>query len=310
MKQVAGTKVAIGPSRFAVGDGTPLEILRSEGCEVIPNPQGRKLSKDEIMELLSSGAEGLIAGLEPLDRDVLRRSRLAVVSRCGSGLDNVDLEAAKALDIQVFSTPEGPTQAVAELTLAAMLSLLRRLPHMNDAMHDGRWVKEIGNDLAGKTVAIVGYGRIGRRLRRLLAPFDVRVLAVDPALAEADPTVTVLSLDAALQQADIITLHCSGDACVIGRRELGLVKHGAYLLNAARGALVAEPALIEALEEGSIAGAWLDAFDSEPYDGHLSRFPQVLLTPHVGSYTSECRRQMETQAVHNLVTGLRQRTER
>ena len=301
------TKILIGPSMFAAEDPTPLQRLVQAGCEIVANPFKRKLTKDELLGLLDEKTAGLVAGLEPLDREVLERSKLRVISRCGSGISNVDLVAAQELGIAVCSTPDAPTAAVAELTLGAMLSLLRMIPEMDRELHQGRWSKKIGGQLEGKTIAIIGMGRIGRHLASLLIPFNVTLLGVDPFLLEPLPSpraISLVPLATALGQADILSLHCSGEGCVLGPTELSAVKPGAFLLNAARGGLIDEGALIGALEAGRVAGAWLDTFEREPYTGPLTRFPQVILTPHVGSYTRECRRRMELEAVENLLSAL------
>lgn len=282
----------------------PIDRLIENGCEVIENPFKRKLAKEELTKLLEGGVSGLIAGLEPLDREVLQKSRLKVISRCGSGLSNVDLDAARELGIEVCATPSGPTAAVAELTLGAILSLLRMIPLMDRDLHEGRWAKRIGVQLGGKTVVVVGYGLIGRRVAALLVSFGARVLAVDPHLTTGEVDVPLVTLDQALPQADVLCLHCSGDGRILGARELDRLKPGAYVLNAARGGLIEEAALLEGLRVGRIAGAWLDTFECEPYDGPLAACPNVLLTPHVGSYTRECRARMEVEAVENLISAL------
>lgn len=306
MKSLHGEKILIGPSTFAALDMTPMERLVKTGCEVIDNPFKRKLTKTELLDLLSGGVSGLIAGLEPLDREVLEESNLKVISRCGSGLSNVDLDAADELGIKVCFTPEGPTQAVAELALGAMLSLIRMIPQMNQELHEARWTKKIGMQLKGKTVLIIGFGRIGRRVASLLAPFEPKILVVDPHIKHPVDDVSVMPLKPALQRADIITIHSSGETCILGEGEFSHMKPGAFLLNAARGGLIDENALMAALETDQVAGAWIDTFEKEPYDGPLSEYPQVILTPHVGSYTRECRVQMETEAVENLITVLRE----
>lgn len=304
MKSLAGEKVLIGPSSFAALDKKPLDKLLKSGCEVIDNPFKRKLTKAELLDLLSGGVTGLIAGLEPLDREVLEKCNLKVISRCGSGLANVDLEAANKLGIKVCSTPDGPTGAVAELTLGAMLSLIRMIPQMNEDLHEGRWTKRIGMQLEGKTVLIIGFGRIGRRMTSLLFPFKTEILVVDPHLDSPAENVSVTTLEEALPKADIISIHASGKTCILGDKEFSCVKPGAFLLNAARGDLINEEALIEALEEDRIAGAWIDTFEQEPYFGPLCKYPQVILTPHVGSYTHDCRLRMEIEAVENLIKAL------
>lgn len=304
MTRLTGTKVLIGPSSFGETDPMPIDRLIENGCEVIENPFKRKLAKEELTKLLEGGVSGLIAGLEPLDREVLQKSRLKVISRCGSGLSNVDLDAARELGIEVCATPSGPTAAVAELTLGAILSLLRMIPLMDRDLHEGRWAKRIGVQLGGKTVVVVGYGLIGRRVAALLVSFGARVLAVDPHLTTGEVDVPLVTLDQALPQADVLCLHCSGDGRILGARELDRLKPGAYVLNAARGGLIEEAALLEGLRVGRIAGAWLDTFEYEPYDGPLAACPNVLLTPHVGSYTRECRARMEVEAVENLISAL------
>lgn len=290
-------KVLIGPSTFASGDPTPMEMLRAARVDIVPNPVGRKLTANELGELLP-GVDGIIAGLEPLTRDVLQRSDLKVISRCGAGLSNVDVDAAREFGMKVFSTPDAPTNAVAEVTVGAMLSVLRGLPRMDADLHAGRWSKRIGVQIEGKTVVIVGYGRIGRRVAELLRPFGARILAVDPLFDGA------VSLDEALPQADLITFHASGENEILGEREMAMLKRGAFVFNAARGGLINEKMLAQAMESGAVAGGWIDTFTAEPYDGPLTKYPQLMLTPHIGSASAECRLRMESEAVENLLRGL------
>ena len=296
-------KVLLGPSSFASMDAAPMEYLQKTGCEIVDNPFKRKLTKEELLDLLGNGITGIIAGLEPLDREVMKESGLKVISRCGSGMSNIDISAAEELGIKVFSTPDGPTSAVAELTLGAMLSMLRLIPEMNTHLHDGKWEKRIGFQLEGKTVAIIGFGKIGQRVASLLTSFKTHILAVDPHIDSVPDGIKHVSLEDALRQADILTIHCSGENCIIGESELNIMKKGAFLLNASRGGLVDEDALVKVLDSGQLAGAWLDTFNREPYNGPLCGYPNVILTPHVGSYTKECRYNMEMESVKNLITG-------
>ena len=300
-----GRRVLIATSSFAAMDDTPLRLLEAAGLAAVPNPHRRKLTRSELLELLAEDVVGLLAGLEELDREVLACSHLKVVSRVGSGMSNVDVTAAGELGIAVCSTPDAPVTAVAELTVGAMLAMVRQLPQMSQALHEGVWDKRIGGQLEGKTVAIVGFGRIGRRVGELLTPFRVRLLAVDPYLDGSEVVgVPLLPLEAALPLADIITLHVGGEECLLDEPAFGLMKDGVFVLNAARGGLIDEEALVRALDSGKVAGAWLDTFTDEPYAGPLRAYPNVLLTPHVGSYTDECRRRMETEAVQNLLHAL------
>jgi D-3-phosphoglycerate dehydrogenase / 2-oxoglutarate reductase len=298
--------VAIGPSSFAEEDKTPISMLEDAGLTIIPNPYGRRLNEAETISLLQN-ADGLIAGLEPLNRTVLSSApRLKALARVGIGMENVDQQAAKELQIKVSNTPEGPTDAVAEMTLAAMLALSRNLIASDKALHNGEWKKAISSGLSGSNVLLIGFGRIGRRVAELIAPFRARIMVFDPML---DPQslpagANSVSLQQGLADADVISLHAAGATAIIGPDEFGMMKRKPILLNSARGSLVAEPALIKALDSGTIQSAWFDAFWQEPYNGPLTKYPQVLLTAHTSTYTRRCRSEMETTAVQNLLRAM------
>jgi len=299
--------VAIGPSSFAEEDATPLRILEDAGISIIPNPHGRRLTEEETMALLQD-ADGLLAGLEPLTRRVLASaSRLKAVARVGIGMDNVDVSAAMELGIKISNTPEGPTDAVAEMTVTALLSLCRRLIPANAALHSGEWKKMIGDGMKGRKVLLIGFGRIGSRVAELLHAFGAVVMACDPVLTEhvaKSSGVRSVSIADGLAEADVISLHAGGSYPLLGVQEFKLMRRGVIILNSARGALIDESALISALEMGVVSQAWLDVFSEEPYRGPLSRFPQVLLTPHISTYTRQCRLAMEKAAVVNILNDL------
>lgn len=299
--------VAIGPSSFAEKDPTPLHLLEAAGVQVKPNPFGRRLTEAEIVEHLQ-GADGLIAGLEPLNRAVLQSAhpRLKALARVGIGVANVDFDAAGEFGVKVSSTPDGPVEAVAEMTMAALLALARQLIPTSEALHRGEWAKSIGLGLRGTKVLLIGYGRIGRQVGTLLQAFGAEVLACDPALGPLDGArgVTMVTLSQGLPEAGVISLHASGERCILDAAAFARVKRGVLLLNGARGSLVDEAALLDALDSGIVAGTWFDAFWEEPYTGRLTQYSQALLTPHVGTYTEQCRLQMESEAVRNLLRDL------
>jgi len=304
-------KILIGPSSFAEADKTPLEMLLTAGYTVVENPYKRKMTKEEILNILQKDVVGILAGLEPLDREVLSLSHLKCISRVGAGMTNVDIETAKELNIAVFNTPYGPINSVAELVIGAMISLFRWIPQSYEALRERKWARKIGCQLEGKIVAIIGFGRIGRRVAELLMPFRVNVIVVDPYLGKSDILpFPLMSMEDALSQADIITIHASGDKCLFDEKVFASMKQGVFILNAARGNIVSENALIKALDKGIVTGAWLDTFEKEPYDGPLCNYENVIMTPHIGSYTAECRLQMETEAVTNLINYLKMAGER
>jgi D-3-phosphoglycerate dehydrogenase len=299
-------KIAITTSSFGKESSEPVDDLRLAGFDLVFNPHGRKLTKPETVELLRD-ADGLIAGTEALDREVLSQlPRLKVISRVGTAVDNVDREYAKERGIPVFNTPDGPTNGVAELALGGLLALLRRIPQSDASVRRGEFVKPMGRLLRGKTVVIIGLGRIGKALVRLMQPFAVHILAVDPVhddLFASQHAVRYVPLEEALPQADVISLHLSGSAktALLGAKEFERMKPGALLVNAARGGWVDETALLEALRSGKLGGAYLDVFAAEPYKGPLAELDNIVLTAHIGSYALECRIGMEVEAAQKLI---------
>ena len=282
-----------------------IHIIKKSGIEVVNNPYGRKITQTEAVSLLKD-VDGVIAGLEQYDYDILSKSKLKVISRCGSGLSNIDLDAAKKLGIAIYNTPEGPTQSVAELTIGCLLTLIRDVPRVNNLMHVGKWEKTTGHLLKDMNVLLIGYGRIGKTVARILDVIGAKILVFDPFVSGENIPVnfTKVDLDGGIKIADVITLHSSSEDLILGKKEFGLMKPGVYILNVARGRLVDENALERSLISDQVAGAWLDTFQEEPYHGKLSNYDQVILTPHVGSYTYEGRRKMELDTVNNLIKGL------
>lgn len=301
-------KVLITTSSFNVAAADSLALLRQAGFEIATNPHGRKLGEDEVAGLLGDDVVGMIAGTEPLTRRVLSGARgLKIVSRCGIGLDSVDLAAAAELGIEVTNTPDAPSAAVAELTLGLMLDQLRRISQADRQIRAGQWKPLMGGLLAARTVGIVGYGRIGRRVARLARAFGARVLAADAADVAADGVAEASALEPLLAQADIVTLHMpsqKGAGHFLDAQRIGMMKRGAVLVNTARGDLVDEAALALAIRDGRLGGAALDTYEKEPYTGPLAELPQVVLTAHMGSYAEESRGIMEREAADNLYKGL------
>jgi D-3-phosphoglycerate dehydrogenase / 2-oxoglutarate reductase len=282
-----------------------IQILEQSGFEVINNPYKRKITQTELASLLE-GVCGVIAGLEQYDYDILSKSELKVISRCGSGVSNIDLNIAKELNIIVHNTPEGPTQSVAELTVGCLLTLIRDVPRVNNLMHTGKWEKATGHLLKDMNVLLIGYGRIGKTVARILDAIGAKILVFDPFVSGENIPVnfTKVDLDGGIKIADVITLHSSGEDLILGQKEFNLMKRGVYILNVARGGLIDEDALENGFISGKISGAWLDTFHREPYKGPLSKYEQVILTPHIGSYTIQGRKTMEMDSVKNLINGI------
>ncbi|MGA2111356.1 MAG: phosphoglycerate dehydrogenase [Anaerolineales bacterium] len=293
--------VGITTSTFARGDSKPLDLLRRAGIEWRLNPYGRKLNPEEVVSFLQD-ADGVIAGTETLDRAVLGQlPKIRVISRVGVGLENIDLTYTREQGIQVFSTADGPTQGVAELALGGLLAVLRGIAQSDAAVRRGDWKKPMGRLLQGKTVGIIGLGRIGCAFAGLLRPFGVSLMALDldPNLAQAQKLgVQFVSLEEILAQSDVISLHLSGAALrpILGAEQFARMKPGTVVVNTARGGWLDEDALADSLQRGHLGGAYLDVFEQEPYQGPLTQLPNVVLTPHIGSYAAECRARMEAEA--------------
>lgn len=306
------SRILITTSVFGKDDSAPLSLLQEAGYETVTNPYKRKLTEDEVLDLLLQiKPPGMIAGLEPITARVLQQAAgLKAISRCGIGLDNVDLNAAGSLGIVVTNTPDGPTAAVAELTIGLIFNLLRKISFLDREIRKGNWTKETGSLLQGRKVGIIGLGRIGKRVAETLLALGAKVSGTD---IEPDQEwlrknpVSLMSLEELLKQSEILCLHVSyagSNEHLIGKKEMEAMAKGAYLVNTSRGEVIDHDALYSMLTSGHLSGAALDVFDHEPYTGPLTRLDNVILTPHIGSYARETRLEMEMQAVKNLLRAL------
>lgn len=303
-------KLLISTSSFDVKSNQVLQSLQAQGFEIVLNPYGRKLKELEVLKLLSGDVVGMIAGVEPLTRNVLTSAKsLKIVSRCGIGTDSVDLDAAEELSIPVHITPTAPVIAVAELTVSLILSVLRRISEADRTLREGTWNPLMGRLLASQVVGLLGYGRVGNRVGQLLKAFGTKRVAHDIFRDDSlfADTVCISSLDEFIARSNVITLHIpynKDNHHLVDRDFINKMQAGSILINTSRGGLIDEQALYEALVSGHLAGAALDVFEEEPYSGQLRTLPQVILTPHMGSYAKEARIQMEQEAAQNLFDSL------
>lgn len=293
-------KIVVGASSFGGGDSEAQRILERHNVDLVLNPYGRKLTKEETIAHLQD-ADGLLAGLEPLDEDVFQKCpHLKAIARIGIGMDNVDREAAEKHGIKVSNTPDGPTQAVAEMTLTALLTICHSLILADRDIHRGIWKKRMGYSIREMKILVIGYGRIGRAVSGLLNTMGAEVMIYD----KFQPEDSTCGWEEGLKEADVITLHASGTDEIISDETFHHMKGGVILLNSARGGLVNEQALFEALKSGKVSAFWGDALWQEPYNGIVSNCDNAILTPHICTYTRSCRESMERQAVENLLRDL------
>lgn len=268
-------------------------MLLDAGFEIVSNDTGRILSREEQKALIKD-AYAIIAGTEKYDREMLEGcDHLKVMTRFGVGTDNFDLQAMSDLGIQVGVIAN--YNAVAEFTLTLILAVMKNLPLYDTAVREGKWSRFTMRELGGKSVGLVGFGRIGRRLAELLAGFHVTIYAYDPYMDEEaakQRNVIPVSFDELLTRSEVISLHLPASKeteHMINAETISKMKDGAYLVNTSRGLLVDEKALYEALINGKLSGAALDVFEHEPVteDNPLFKLKNNVLAPHVSALTYE-----------------------
>ena len=272
-------------------------VLRGAAdLEVVSTAQDRDRLPDEINQ-----AHALIvrSDTKVTEELIARATHLIVIGRAGVGVDNVDVEAATRRGIAVLNAPGANTVSAAEHTIGLLLAVMRRIPWAARSMRDGQWDRKAfpGTELRGKTLALLGLGRIGAHVASIARAFGMKVLAHDPYLVEARAVeigVELVQMEELFRRADVMSLHLpltDETRHVINRESLAEMNHGAFLVNTARGALIDDEALLEAIEQGRLAGAALDVFEPEPLpaDSPLRRCEQILLTPHLAASTSEAQ---------------------
>lgn len=304
-------KILVALQTFGEFGEEPVRMLEESGYEIVYNKLGHRLVKDEVIEL-SSECSGIIAGVEPYDREVIENlPLLECISRCGVGTDNIDKGYADQREVSILNTPDVVIEPVAEMTIAMIFDLCRKLTYHTQIVSSGKWnEKKPGILLCGKTIGIIGLGRIGKRVSELLKPFGVRIIAydlfTDNEWAERNG-VEYVPLEFLLSESEIISIHVTynkEDPFVIGRDEFNLMKDGVLIINTSRGEAIDEDALAESLESGKVGGAAMDVFRNEPYNGKLCGFDNVVLTPHISTFTKESRNCMEIESVKNLLDYL------
>jgi len=275
--------------------------------------RGRIHTSKELQELLP-GCHGFIAGLDEIDRAALETAdQLKVIARYGVGVDNVDLAAAREKGIVVTNTPGANSGAVAELTIGLMLSLARSIPQANAALRAGTATRVEGISLQGKTIGLLGLGAIGKQVARRLQGFECTILAYDPVpdarFAESHG-ITLCSQEEVVARSDFLSLHLPvlpETRGMVNADFLARMKPGAFLINTARGELIDETALADALRSGHLRGAALDVFATEPPppDHPLLALPQVIATPHIGAHTDGAMNMMGWMALQDCLAVLR-----
>lgn len=297
---------------FCRNDGPHLELLRDEGCDVDLGAEERPLGAAALAERIP-GYDGVILGLDDCDASVFAAAdRLRVVSRYGVGVDAVDLDAASAHGVVVTNTPGSNAVAVAELAVGLMFALARDLPRTAASAKARHFSRSTGWELAGRTLGLVGYGAIGREVACRADGLGMRVLAYDPYAADDFAPAVASDLEPLLRASDVVSLHAAltpDTRRLMNAERLALMPSRAVLVNTARGDLIDEAALYDALRDGRLAGAALDAFAHEPpTDSPLLDLDTVIATPHLGAATRESTERTALMAARNLADVLHGRS--
>lgn len=290
------------------------KILEDSDIELIIPPVKERLSEEELLGLIED-IDGVISGDDQFTERVFNAARnLKVVSKWGTGIDSIDKEAAKARGIAVRNTPNAFTEPVADSVMGYILCFARKLPWMNEHMKAGKWEKIPGVSLSECTLGVIGVGNTGKASVRRANAFGMRILGNDivnmPQSFIDETGINMVSKDELLKRADFVSLNCDLNPTsyhIIEAREFSLMKSTSYILNIARGPLINEPDLIEALKEKRIAGAALDVFEVEPLpdDSPLRNFDNVMLAPHNANSSPTTWERIHKSTVNNLLEELK-----
>ena len=290
-----------------------LPLFAEKNVEVELPQVSQQLGEAELMEIIGR-FDGVIAGDDPFTARVLEKGRrLKVLARWGVGVDAVDLEAAGRLGIRVSNTPDVFSDEVADVVMGYIVMLARQLHLLDQSIRRGGWAKIQGVTLRGKSLGVIGVGSVGRAVVRRAVSTGLIPLGYDIAQVTssfiAETALRQVELDELLEQSDFISLNCNltqTNRHMLGPQQFAMMKHGIYIINIARGALIDEAALTKALEQGKVAGAALDVFEEEPLppDSPLRQFENCIFGTHNGSNTREAVMRVNELAIRNLLDGL------
>jgi len=287
-----------------------IQTLVKEGFDVT----AKELGSDDLLKSIKDYDVLVVRSRTKVTKEVINAgSKLRIVARAGVGLDNIDVNAAKAKNISVINSPEAPSVSVAELVFGFMLSIARSISLADASLKNGKWIKQTleGFELRNKTLGIVGFGRIGREVAKRASSFEMRVLAFDTmpqSLTDAKKLgveavgTDRMAFEKLIRNSDFITIHVPSlpeTHHMVGQKEFSLMKRGAVLINAARGGIIEESSLLNALKEGKIGGVGLDVFEEEPPKNiDLIKLLNVVCTPHIGAQTKEAQ-----ELAGNMIAG-------
>ncbi|WP_341279473.1 phosphoglycerate dehydrogenase [Paenibacillus sp. FSL H8-0537] len=288
-------KVLVTATNYSLLCADAKRMLEEAGCEIIENQLGRPHTFEELAPLVAD-IDGVVAGVDTWDEAIFKLApKLKGIARFGVGVDNIDLAKAREYGIKVANVPGGNANAVAELTIGLILSMLRNIPTLERSARRGYWDRTVGTELAVRTVGLLGFGNIAQMVAKKLQGFDVEIIAYDKYPNEEKAKalrVKLVSSEEVLAQSDVVSMHLPSlkeTYHMMSDEQFERMKPTAYFVNTARGALVDEQALYKALKQGSIAGAAIDVYEQEPVaaDNKLFELDKLIATPHTAAETTE-----------------------
>lgn len=303
-------KILVTPRSLTKSGHPSLEEFRRAGYEVVFSRPG-SFPSEEALLLLLPGCVGYLAGVEPIRERVLDAAKqLRVIGRNGTGVDNIDMDAARRNGLVVCRAEGANARGVAELAFGHILASVRAIPLSDHNLKQANWERSKGFELEGRTLGLIGCGKIGRLVAGFALAFDMEVIAHDlyPESGFSPAHFSYGTFEEVIARADIISLHCPAmddGSALVNRRTIALMKRGVHLVNTARAGLMDDDAVLEALDSGQIAGVAIDVFRMEPpEDLRLVRHPRVIATPHIGGLTDEGVDRAVSVAVKNMLDAL------
>jgi D-3-phosphoglycerate dehydrogenase len=304
-------KILITPRSFGKNDDTPFKMLESKGIEIVRNDTGGIMT-EEALKAAVSGVDGIIIGVDPLTADVMAAAPgLRAIAKYGVGTDNIDLDYCKEKGIPVSKTIGANSEAVADYTFALILALARKIPMIDRQCRKKDWAKITTSDVSGKKIGLIGLGAIGKGVAKRAKGFGMEVYAYDIYWDEEyalESDVKYAAVEGIIKECDFISLHTpltEETRNMIGKNELELMKKDAFIVNTARGGLIDEDALLEALIEGRIGGAGLDVFSKEPPDDdRWYTLDNVILGSHCSASTTGAADMMGLMSAKNIIKDL------
>jgi D-3-phosphoglycerate dehydrogenase len=305
-------RIFVSTYPYGQHNSEPLTFLKKEGIEVVTNPKKRKLTSLEVAEL-AKDFDGIIAGTEDLAPLILKNPNLQIISRVGIGLDSVPLTLCREKGITVAYTPDAVTMAVVELTIGLMVSLTRMVHLANFELREGGWSRFTGKRLGESTIGLIGLGRVGSHVLRILKEFHPKKILINDIKDKSKEIEEILfgsgvpfelvDKEFIYTHSDVISVHVpltKQTKNLISSPQIQMMNENTFLINTARGGIINEDDLYQALKNHKIAGAALDVFEQEPYKGKLIELKNIILTEHMGSCSYDCRYKMEMGAAEEV----------